>query len=127
MEATLCILCGMVTLAGGIGLSFLQSPEWHKELWEDTPRAQTIALWSRFQSNVRRCNNMLLGALGLALIRAAFIPEGRARLGLWLLIFLAVLTTLLLGSLDSLASFMGYRQSLPETARQALARREPNP
>ena len=127
MESTLCVLCGLVTIAGAIALSFLKSPQWHNDAWEETPRGQTIALWSQFQRNLRRWNNLLIGAVGCALVTAAFVPEGRIRLGLWLLILVAVFTILLLGSLDSVASVIGYRQSVPETARQALARREPNP
>ncbi len=110
-----------------VALSFLRSPQWHNDAWDQTASAQTIALWSRFQKNIRNWNNLLIGSVGVALIVAAFVPAGRIRLGLWLLILVGVFTILLLGSLDSLASFMGYRQSVPESARQALARREPNP
>lgn len=80
-----------------------------------------------FQRGVRRCTNILLGLTGTLVFFCAFVPHGRTWMALWLLIFLALLTALLLAGLDAISSMIGYRKAIPEAARRSFAARDPNP
>lgn len=127
MESVLCVVCGLVTFAGAIALSYLRSPQWHSDAWEESARGRTIAWWGSFQRKIRRINNLLLAGIGVAVFAGAFVPDGRMRMALWLFVVLAIFTTLFLAGLDAVASMVGYRQAVPETARHALTSSHPNP
>ncbi|MCC6511452.1 MAG: hypothetical protein IT423_20300 [Pirellulaceae bacterium] len=127
METALCIVGGVLTMSVAVGLSYLRSPQWHNALWEETAKTRTIAWWGGFQRHIRRCTNLLLGLIGLLVFACAFLPHGRIWMATWLVIFVALMTALFLAGLDALASMVGYRQAVPETARQTLSRYEPHP
>lgn len=127
METTLCILGGLATMAVAIGLAFLRSPDWHNDSWTETAKSRSLLWWCKFQMGVRRWTNILLGLIGASVLACGIIPHGRIWMAMWLTIFVALLAVLFLAALDACLSMFGYRQAVPETARQTLSRCEPHP
>ena len=127
METVLCIGGGLVMISGAIGLAFLRAPQWIFGIDTSTIGGRSMQRVVNFQSGVRRSTNILLGLTGGLVLCSAFVPHGRSWMALWLLIFLALLVTVILAGLDAISSMIGYRKSIPEVARRSFAAREPNP
>lgn len=127
MESAICVTGGLLTVIAAFGLTYLRSPQWSDEAWSATDSTRSIRKWVRLQRTLRLCTNFLLGLIGLAVATCAFVPHGRVWMGMWAAIFLALFVAVLLAGLDALASLVGYRRAVPESARQALAHCEPHP
>ncbi len=127
MEMGLCIVSGMTTVAVSIALFWVRTPKWNDDRWTATPKSRMIQWWYGVQRIVRKCTNSLLALIGLAVLACAFVPHGGTWMAIWLMIFLALLTVLLLAGLDALISIVVYREAVPESARQTMSRGEPHP
>jgi hypothetical protein len=127
MESALCVSGGLLTVLAALGLSYLRSPQWNDDAWSRTAKSQSIEWWAKVQRILRLCTNGLIGLIGVAVIACAFVPHGAVWMGMWAAIFLALLVTVLFAGLDAVASLVGYRRAIPESARQALSRCEPHP
>ncbi|MGN6545183.1 MAG: hypothetical protein ACTHK7_09060 [Aureliella sp.] len=126
MELVLGISGGLVML-GALVLAFVRPPQWMGDSDPASKPGQTIRRWGGFQRVIRRCINAMLGLIGALVFACAFVPQGRAWMAMWLFVFLALITALLLAALDAVCSVAGYRQAMPEAARRSLAGREPHP
>ena len=126
MQLVLGISGGLVML-GAVALAFVRTPQWMGDADPASKRGQTIQRWGGFQRVIRRCINAMLGLAGALVFACAFVPQGRTWLAMWLFVFLALITALLLAGLDAVCSVAGYRQAVPEAARRSFAHREPNP
>lgn len=82
---------------------------------------RAIRRWALVQKFVRRCNNVLLGILGVLIAYSAAIPRGRGWMLLWCVVLAGLTLCLFLAMLDALSSLAGYRQAVPEVARQSFA------
>jgi ABC-type uncharacterized transport system permease subunit len=127
MESALCVTGGLLTVIAAFGLTYLRSPQWSDEAWSATDSSRSIRKWAKLQRALRLCTNCLVGLIGLAIAACAFVPHGRVWMGMWAGIFLALLLAVLLAGLDALASLVGYRRAVPESARQTMSRCEPHP
>jgi len=126
MEFAACLIGGILFLASACGLARLRQPMWQHA--EDSSLANTkLQRWSRFQRGVRRSTNSLLALTGSLVMACAFVPHGPVWMSLWLLVFLALLSILMLAGLDAFLSMAGYRQAVPEAARRSFANCEPHP
>lgn len=118
---------GGLVMIGAIALAFVRTPQWMDHSDPASKRGQVIQRWGGIQRVIRRCINAVLGLIGALVFACAFVPQGRAWMAMWLFVFLALLTALLLAGLDAICSIAGYRQAVPEAARRSLARGEPHP
>lgn len=126
MELVLAISGGLVML-GAVALALVRPPQWIQESDPNSRRGQMIRRWGGFQRTIRHCINAVIGLAGALVFACAFVPQGRVWMAMWLFVFLALITALVLAGLDALCSVASYRQAMPEAARRSLARREPNP
>lgn len=127
METALCVSGGFLTLLAALGLTSLRSPQWNDENWSETAKSQSIEWWADVQRGLRLCTNTLIGLIGAVVMACGFVQHGPLWMGMWVGIFLSLLLAVMLAGLDALASLVGYRRAVPESARQALSRCEPHP
>ena len=126
MELVLGISGGLVML-GALALAFVRAPQWIAESDAVSKRGHMIRRWGGFQRVIRRWINAIVGLIGALVFACAFVPQGRIWIAMWLLVFLALITALVLAGIDALCTIVGYRQAVPEAARRTLAHREPHP
>jgi len=101
-------------------LSKLPPPDWSQQDMLAEPE-RAIRRWAILQKFVRRFNNILLGILGVLIAYSAALPRGRSWMLLWCVVLAGLTLCLFLAMLDALSSLAGYRQAVPEIARQSFS------